>query len=733
VVALFSATLLLSAALVFLVQPLFAKEVLPLFGSTPAVWNTSLVFFQTALLLAYLYAHATTRWLGVRRQAALHVVIVLVALVALPIAVPGDFRPPAEGDAVLSLLGLLTVAVGLPYFVVAATAPLLQRWLAGSRHRAASDPYFLYRASNVGSVIGLLGYPLALEPSLRLDAQGWVWAGGYAALAVLLVLCAVAVWRGAPADDHPDVARAEPPPAIPRARRGRWVLLAAVPSSLMLGVTAFLTIDIAPVPLLWALPLTLYLASFVVAFSPTPRAERVHRAAVFALPGVAIALLVLLLVGAREPLWLVMPLHLLGFFALAVACHSELARDRPPASGLTGFYLLVAVGGALGGIVTGILIPALVDALPEYPLALVLACACLPARPPRVPASRYVRWLDVGLPLVIGLLVAGALAVVALDPSRQFEGAGKTFAIGLGAGIALNLVRRPWRFALAIGAIALAGSLRIGDREDVLLRERSFFGMYTVNAIPSGARHELVHGTTVHGVQDVRPGRRTTPLAYFSREGPIGQVMAAVPPDLRRHVGIIGLGTGTLACYGRPGDAYTFYELDPTVERIARDPSLFTYLRGCRPRIGVVPGDARLSLVHAPARGYGVFVADAFSADAIPTHLMTRQAFRLYRAKMRPDGVLAFHVSNRFLDLEPVLGDLARDAGMTCVSDDETAPGRKVDLPPGATRSHWLAMSAAPASLAGVRGHGAWRPCRRAGSAVWTDDFSSPVGALKLG
>jgi spermidine synthase len=731
VIALFSATLALSAALVFLVQPMFAKFVLPLYGSTPAVWNTSLVFFQTVLLLAYLYAHASTRRLGVRRQALLHLGLVLVPLVVLPIAVPDDFRPPAEGDQVLSLLGLLAVAVGLPFFVVSATAPLLQRWLASTDHPAAADPYFLYRASNLGSVIGLLGYPLALEPELRLNTQGWVWSGAYGVLVLLLGACAVVTWRSRAAAQPAPPEPVEAPEPITTRRRLRWVGLAFVPSSLMLAVTAFLTIDIAPVPLLWALPLSLYLASFIVAFSTTARADRVHRGVLFALPGVAILLLILLLVDAREPLWLVMPINLAGFFVLALACHGELARDRPPASSLTGFYLLVAVGGALGGVFTGIVVPAVFDSLPEYPLAIVLACLCLPWRAPRVPPWRFTRQLDFALPLAIGALVALVLALVSLDSSGDYEGAGKTFAFGLGAGIALNFIRRPLRFGLAVGAIAIAGSLGIGEHEKELLQERSFFGVYRVTASEDGRLHILAHGTTIHGEQNLSRGRRRVPLTYFHPSAPIGQLMASVRPEMKRRVAIIGLGAGSLACYSRPGDRFTFYELDPTVERIARDPRLFTYLRDCRGRFGVVLGDARLSLERAPDRGYGMLVADAFSSDAIPTHLLTRQALRLYRSKLRTGGVLAFHITNRFLVLEPVVGNLAHDAGLACFAEKE--PRRVLDHPRGKIPSHWVAMAARARDLGRVATDHRWHRCRRSGSRAWTDDYSSPLSALKLG
>jgi len=716
-VILYGITLGLSAGLVFLIQPMFAKFVLPSFGSTPAVWNTSLVFFQTALLLAYLYAHASTRRLGARRQAVLHLVLVALAVVVLPIAVPDDFRP---GEApVPALLGLLAVSVGLPFFVVSATAPLLQRWLASTDHRAAHDPYFLYRASNLGSVIGLLGYPLAMEPNVRLAAQGEAWSGAYGLLALLLVGCAVALWRSRPAPDS----RPEPREKLTTRRRLRWVGLAFVPSSLMLGVTSFMTIDLAPIPLLWALPLSLYLLSFVVAFSATPRAQTLHRAMVFVLPGVAIGLSILLLVHAREPLWVVLPLHLLSFAVIALVCHGELARDRPAAGELTSFYLLVAVGGALGGIVTGIVVPAVFETLPEYPLAIIAACLCLPKREPRVPPSKYVRWLDFALPLAVGLIVLAALALVSLAGS-EYKGAGLSFAVGLGAGIALNFVRRPLRFGLALGAIVLAGSVPLLEEGIELRQDRSFFGVIRVERSEDGRINEMIHGTTTHGAQFRDAARRGTPLTYFHPSGPAGQIMRAAE---KHRVGVIGLGTGSLACYSRRGDRWTFYELDPAVERIARDASLFTYLRDCAGHFKLVRGDARLSLQRENQR-FGLLVADAFSSDAIPTHLLTREAVRLYRSRLTRDGLMAFHISNRFLDLEPVLGDVAAAEGLRCLAQNELNRPR---MPRGKRPSHWVVMAPRQSDLGSLAGDARWAPCRRTkGREAWSDDFSSPVSAL---
>jgi len=458
---------------------MFAKLILPLFGSTPAVWNASMLFFQTTLLAGYLYAHASTRRLGVRRQAAVHLGVVLVPLLVLPIGVPDGWIPPADSNPLPSLLGLLAVAVGLPFFVISTTAPLLQRWLAATDHPAAADPYVLYRASNLGSVLGLLAYPLLVEPSLRLAEQGRLWSGGYALLVVLLLACAAVVWRSprasaaAGADEDamavpelaPGASPAESPGRDARptpARRLRWVGIAFVPSSLMLGVTSTITTDIAPIPLLWALPLSLYLVSFILVFAPGSRSDRLWRAMVFALPGVVLLISLILLLEVRGSVWLslwvMVPIHLAGFFVVAVVCHGQLARDRPPAGRLTEFYLLISLGGALGGVFNAILAPALFDSLAEYAIVLVLAALCLPGRPPRFPPGPYARRLDLALPLALGAMVALIVTLIGLAEADELPYA-KMFVVGLAAGVAFNFVRLPLRFGLSLGAIMLAATL----------------------------------------------------------------------------------------------------------------------------------------------------------------------------------------------------------------------------------------------------------------------------------
>src|ERR671916_1201404 len=414
-VVLFGTTILVSGALLFLVQPMIAKFILPSFGGTPAVWTGSMLFFQAALLAGYLYVHVTTTWLGPRRQAWLHLAIVLLPLLIFllwgPLAEPGEeWAPSSQENPIFLLLGVLLVSVGLPFFALSTTNPIVQRWLSDTDHPAAHDPYFLYVASNLGSMVGLLGYPLLIERELSLANQGIWWSVGYGALALLVVGSAIIMWRSAPVTAPPTTVEdgeAEPPGGAPNPpvgsgggapetgapltetagessaptfwRRARWVGLTFVPSSLMLGVTAFITTNITPIPLLWVIPLSLYLFSFVIVFSPSQRMpDLIHKGMVAALPLVIAVLVVAMLIDLRDPFWLLIGLHLLGFFVVAMVLHGEVARDRPPARHLTEFYLWVSVGGVLGGVFNALVAPVAFSTVIEYPLMIIIACLFLP-------------------------------------------------------------------------------------------------------------------------------------------------------------------------------------------------------------------------------------------------------------------------------------------------------------------------------------------------------------------
>jgi hypothetical protein len=797
---LFSVTIFLSASLLFLVEPMFAKFVLPSFGGTPAVWTGSMMFFQAALLTSYLYVHATTTWLGARKQAVLHLVLVLLPLLVLPLAVPADdWAPSSEGNPIFLLLGLLAVTVGLPFFAISATNPLIQRWLADTDHPAARDPYFLYRASNLGSVIGLLGYPLLVERELTLANQGIWWSIGYGLLILLVFASAVVLWRSTPATATEREEESEPLAGDPvsgggssqtadpslvdsRAegltllRRLRWIGLTFVPSSLMLGVTAFLTTDITPVPLLWVIPLSLYLFSFVVVFSPSQRMpDLIHKIMVGVMPVIITTLVLTTVTDLRRPYWALILLHLIGFFVVAMVLHGEVARDRPPARNLTEFYLWVAVGGVLGGVFNALVAPVAFDMVVEYPLVIILACLFVPGlvlsqllrrnpererdtrsqegeeAPPgdeeeretitssgSTGGSRSRRQelaLDLALPVALGL---GILALGWVVDSGYFDSLFSRSTvwqlfIGLAAAVCLWFAyssSRPIRFGLGIAALVVAVSFANGAG-NVLFEDRSFFGVYKVSgdAGTEDAYHALVVGDTNHGAQLLGP-QPPTPIAYHDPSGPFGQLFDLLPSETTDEspISVLGLGAGVMSCYAEPGQRWTYYEIDPAIEAIARNENLFTYLRDCPGEYDVVLGDARLKLSEAEPGSYGMIIGEAFSSDAIPVHMLTREATDMYFDKLNENGVLVHHISNRHLELEPVVGDLARDRGLTCYTSYDDLS----DTQPSATSeyklaAHFTVLARDEADLGSVPDDPRWAPCQTNAETdkVWTDDYSN--------
>jgi hypothetical protein len=739
--------------LLFLVQPMVAKMVLPLLGGTPAVWNTCMVFFQAALLAGYAYAHAAPAWLGVRRQAVLHVLLLLAPLLLLPIAIGSDWVPAGEAAPIPWLLGLLVVTVGIPFFVVSTSAPLLQKWFAGTGHPTAADPYFLYGASNIGSMLALLAYPTIVEPFLPLAAQSRLWQLGYVLLVGLTMICAACLWRWRPDAVNPgtnsDGYPAKSPvdddtPSISWHARFRWIALAFVPSSLMLGVTTYLTTDIAAIPLLWVIPLAIYLLSFILVFSR--RVLLAHERVIAFLPRVVLVLGFLMVGGGTHQMRIgpVMLLHLVVLFVVAMACHGELARLRPPPARLTSFYLCMSIGGVLGGLFNALVAPLAFTTVIEYPLALVLACLLMPGSGASESSGRQ-RLMDIVLPVGIGLLTAVlVLAVTAGDPHMSRlktvipdlpPGLSAVLIYGVPTACCFALVGRPLRFGLGVGAMLVAGALCSDPNGYVLHRERSFFGDLHVRHEPTGEFIQLLHGTTLHGQQPRDPARRDEPSTYFHRDGPIGElftVLAQMPP--RRHVAVTGLGVGTLASYARPGQEWTYYEIDPAVVRVAEDTRYFTYLDDCRGRgvsLRVVLGDARLQLAHAPDGAYDLLILDAFSSDSVPVHLLTREAVRLYLTKLADRGLLVFNISNRYLRLEPVLAAVAHDVGLVgLVQHDQNSDPEETPAP-GKTPSSWVVLARSESDLGALAQHPRWQKLTvPAGAAVWTDDFSNLLGAL---
>ena len=784
-VSVFAVAIFLNAALLFSVQPLFTKMVLPLLGGSPAVWNTCLLFFQAMLLGGYLYAHVTSRWLSARTQAIVHVALLVMAVFLLPIHIPASWsHPPGTALPIGWLLGLLTVSLGLPFFLLSAGAPMMQRWFAGTRHSLAHNPYFLYAASNLGSFAALLAYPFVIEPRMRISEQSVTWLALYYALLALIATCAVvalAYRRIAGGAEGTTAAAAAPETAMPPSapddtalvqdaegvhlrRRGalrgsmrflieenpsvirrflqgrdapitdptivpdqhwrlRWVLLSFAPSSLLIGTTTYLSTDIASVPFLWVIPLALYLLTFVLVFARRPLFPRwfmLHAQLVLGL-----TLMVALCLGAGRGILGPAVLHLLAFFVTAMMCHRELADSRPRVEYLTEFYLWMSLGGVLGGVFNVLVAPALYDSLVEYPFALMVAFALRPglARPF---SGRRDFFRDLLLPAAVGTTVWFAFR--SPRPPDEWFPAGAQVFMSAAAIAVLFFWKRPFRLALGAGAMYAATQLAGNARSNILMQDRSFFGMYRVRRIAD--YHVLQNGTTTHGGQSRELTRRMDPLTYYYKGGPLGDIFATVAQKPVRRVAMVGLGTGTIACYGRPDEHWTFYEIDPMVAQIARAPRYFSYLRDCAPRTNIVIGDARVSLGAAADGEFDLIVLDAFTSDAIPAHLVTREAVALYLRKLSDDGVIAFHISNRYLDLRPVIIALANDAKVA------GALGERAPDTEGRGKlyygSRWMVLAKKPGTLSalvkvdGWHALGTWPESR-----LWTDDYTDVLGAIK--
>lgn len=723
----FATTLFTSALLLFWVQPMIARMLLPLLGGTPTVWNTCMVFFQAMLLAGYAYSHFVSRRLSLRAQAIVHFSLLLVTLAALPIALTESAvrSVPWQSNPFLWLIKTLFLLVGLPFFIVSTSGPLLQNWFSRTNHPSAKDPYFLYAASNLGSLIALLGYPLLVEPALRLQQQSGTWAGIYGVFMILFAGCALMVWRIPAVASSPAGSGVTPLPLAPLswARRGRWILLSFVPSSLMLGVTTYLTTDIASIPLLWVIPLSLYLLTFILVFARKTFLPLAILSKL--LPGVAVALIFLILTDVKNPAWLLLGLHLLFFFVAAMISHSRLAEDRPPSAQLTEFYLFLSIGGVLGGLFNALLAPVVFDTVVEYPMMMVLACLMRPA-PSGVMSTVRDRWLDWLLP--VGAGAATALAATFIPRFTQ-ESHQLSMALIFGAPLVASYFfsQRSLRFALALGAVMLGAQHYTAIHGRTLHVERNFFGALRVTLDPDGKIRRFYHGTTVHGIQFIEPSRRREPLSYYHRTGPFGlafEVYQSRPANPR--VAAIGLGAGAMACYVGEGQSWTFYEIDPAVLEVARNTNFFTYLADCTN--GVIEhklGDARLRLREAPPEHYGLIICDAFSSDVPPLHLITAEAMELYLSRLAPGGLLFFNVSSRYLDFRPVLGNLAQKFHLYCVDYNEAAVSSAA-LKEGKYSSHWVVMARQPGHLGKLLDDDRWQAVEPdADMRLWTDDYSN--------
>ena len=725
----------LSAFLLFSVEPLIGRLALPVFGGTPAVWATILFFFQAVLLAGYLYGHVSVTRLGPWGP-VIHVVLAAFgfALLVLAPSRVGELRMQ-ETTPVLDLLRILIVIIGLPAFVLTTTTPLVSGWFATARSGREGDPYWLYALSNGGSLLALLAYPILIEPRLGLTTQRGLWTVGYAVLVVTLATAASRVLpalrsrvREAPTEAAATTA------AIDWPRRLRWLLLAAIPSGLLSAVTNFITTDLLSAPLLWVGPLAVYLASFIIAFSP--RGSRVIRLAGIAAPAMITLLWVPYGSAGGWPILVILAMELGAFGVVAIALHGRLAQDRPDPAHLTEFYLILATGGAVASAFVAVVAPLVFPNVWEYPILIVGALVALaltttrPARPRRSGQGldftpfiagfrgRVVPFAVVGAVMIVGLLLTGAISTAA----------GIRWLV-LG-GVILVVGAKPWFLAMSTGLVLFVATFVLQPPHT--FQARSFFGVTQVIPSGDGKLILLMNGTTVHGSQATEPGHRRTPQSYYVRDGPVGDLMrlttARPNGPVGIEVGVAGLGTGALATYVQPGMRMTFFEIDPVVVGVAMDPKAFTHLSDAPEAPSVVLGDARLSLTSEPDGRFDLLVLDAFSSDSPPVHLLTLEAVVDEIRTVKPGGVVAFHVSNRFYDLAPPIAAAVVGQGMA-ILERSHAVGAVHE--PGEAPSRWLATSRDPAVIAELRAMG-WTDVQPA-DRPFTDDYADLLHYLKLG
>lgn len=722
----FVATITLGSFLLFLVQPLVARLALPRLGGAPSVWNSAMLVYQALLLGGYAYAHWLGK-LGTRAQFVIHLALFALAALTLPISL-GDFSRWPEATPFVRVPLLLLTSIGPVFFAVAAQAPLLQRWFTLS---GGEDPYPLYAASNLGSFSGLLAYPLIVEPWLSAVDQTRLWGLGYTLLMLLIALCALAMPRQPKAVDtlRSDV------PLPDRATVARWILLAAVPSGLMLSTSLHLTTDIVAMPLLWVLPLGLYLLSFSVAFAANRRlADLCTRIAPFAL----------LMAGAgafidATPMPFVMAaMTLLSLFVIAVSLHSEMFARRPDPAHLTRFYLAMSIGGVIGGLFCALLAPLLFNWGYEHPILLAATAWLLVPRP----IFALGRWLATDQPRARWVAVALVVAVLLISlVGMPFVVADDAYRTKLAAVILILLIallslgqRQVFCMSLIALMLCLSGWSKLALSAQDGMLTRSYFGAYAIR-LNSPTLHSLVHGTTLHGLQDLTPGRERAPTSYYAPKSGVGLAMAALPAlaGPRARVAIVGLGIGTLGCYAQPGQSWHFYEIDPVIVEIARDARYFSFVKNCQPNLKVSIGDARLTLAAAPPHAADLLVIDAFSSDSVPMHLLTREAFAIYRRHLAPHGLLMVHISNRYLNLRPVVAAAAQ-AGWSTAERAYQPDAREITQHYAA--SIWVAMAPDRAVLETLKREspaGLWQPLiGKPGFSAWTDDHASILPILAL-
>ncbi len=724
--------MLISALLLFFVQPMFTKMVLPLLGGSSGVWNTAMVFFQTVLLGGYLYAHLLTKFFKFRTQIIIHGLVLLVSIVFLPIAVPQAWAQPAAGTPVFWLIGLFTVVLGMPFFALSANAPLMQKWFSYTSHEKAHDPYFLYAASNVGSLFSLLSYPILVEPFFKVSQQSFAWAFGFVVLMIGLMACGLLAYNlrskdGAETADVDVTSHQNEEAKVKWSDRIFWTLCSIVPSGLMLAVTTHITSNIASAPLLWVLPLALYLMTFIFAFAPKPYIKTKVLSLIF-LPVAIVMILSAKLhlanyIGAGPEVIL----HLIGFFIITQFCHNRLAEQRPNATYLTEFYFFMSLGGVLGGATIALVAPLLFVNSYEYSL-MIIASAFV------VSITNFKFNITAKSAILIAALMVGGMFLFGLFPAVEGAVFSKVLFAYSVVLLVLYILFKPVYLKSAVYLMsvwALSNGFAVANTSNIFA-ERSFFGIsrVTTEQTDQGLVHVFIHGNTVHNRQLRGDANENYPLSYYAPEGSFGQAIDAVRADKGAlKVAAIGLGAGALACHIQQNEDWVFYEIDPLVEKMARDPSLFSFIDKCAPTVPIKIGDARLTLADEAKGSHDLIIVDAFSSDAIPAHLMTKEALALYQSLLKEDGFVFFHTSNRNLDVSSVAINVAEASGFG---------SRAIRFVSKDTMKHHQLVNDSAAVMVGketsldriFKGNSDWKK-QKANQivGVWTDDFTHILGA----
>ncbi len=739
VLSVYTATVFLSAFLLFGVQPMFTRMVLPRLGGSPSVWSVAMVFFQTMLLAGYAYAHVLTSLRNRYAAAVIHLLVLITAALTLPLSITQAWESPPNNSApAFWLLGLFVLSIGLPFFALAANNPLLQAWFVQTGHRDAHDPYFLYAASNIGSFIALLAYPALFEPVFTLHIQNELWTAGFLLLIAFVVSCAALTLQKPSRFAGRTKISAGPKPN--RWVIARWIFIAAIPSGLLVAITAYISTDIAAAPLLWVIPLSLYLLTWVLVFQRQPLIP--HKFALSLQPFAIAGIVVLVLYTGWLGLFFNLGAHLLAFFVTALACHGDLARTRPAPRHLTTFYVSLAFGGMLGGLFSGLVAPFAFSWVAEYPILAVLAVLCRPSskeinRRLWSPAPSF--W-----PAVNRWFWPAAVATTVLLIIPSFDGfrfdddtdSYRTLLVLILGTASLALLRDPPKSAAAV-ALAFFAIWLYPINENNAESLRSFFGVHKIFESDDGRFRILKHGSTIHGAQMIEDEDgeaivgRPKPVTYYHSKSAMSRVIEAV--RVRKHgpirTAVIGLGSGSLACLTGADETWRFFEIDPLVVEIARDPQRFSFISSCAPDVPIVLGDARLTFAREPDHIYDLIIVDAYSSDAIPVHLATTEAMAIYKSKLASRGVVMMHISNRHLELRSVVEGIAAANGLkTWIWSNDNEDTDDENYIFGSD----VAISAADVSDIGALMWDKFWVLTKPDPSLrtWTDDYSNVLGAV---